>query len=190
MHSHTGVSIDGSWLLHSLHRLRYASVPLWTTFPSSPSDNIRRVINTTVPGGTPAEAPSTLVDSLDILYPLSVENQSYLVPLVFMKFGFCTRSLSLSELFALWDLPQSLFKSLTRPQRVWLWKWKCIPPRFLGFLLRLFLSCKNETEGVLNSDKVVVKDDEVILDGDSKRFNNDREYTARKRVKTFNTMKS
>ena len=79
---------------------------------------------------------------------------------------------------------------MTRPQRVWLWKWKSIPPRFLGFLLRLFLSCKNETEGVLNSDKVVVKDDEVILDGDSKRFNNDREYTARKRVKTFNTMKS
>ena len=81
-------------------------------------------------GGTSAEAPSTLyVYYLDTLYSLLVKNQSYLVPSVFMKSGFCTHSLSLSELFALWDLPQSLFKSLTRPQRVLLWKWNNIPPR-------------------------------------------------------------
>ena len=87
-HSHTGGSTDGRWVLHSLHRLGYASLPLWTSFPSLPSGNIRRVINTTEPGGTPAEAPSTLVDSLDILYPLSDENKSYLVPSVFMTSGF------------------------------------------------------------------------------------------------------
>ena len=72
-HSHKGGSTDGSWGLHSLHRLGYTSSPLWTSFPSLPSGNIRRVVNTTEPGGTPAEAPSTLVDSLDILYPLSGE---------------------------------------------------------------------------------------------------------------------
>ena len=70
------------------------------------------------PGGTSTEDPSTLADALDNLYPLSVGNQSYVVPSVFMKADFCTRSLSLSELFALWDLPQPLFKPLTRPQRV------------------------------------------------------------------------
>ena len=148
-HSHTGDSTDGSWVLHSLHCLGYATLPLWTAFPLLPSGNIRRTIHTTVLGGTSAKVPSTLsVDSLDTLYLLSVKHHSYLVPSVFMKSGFCTHSLSLSELFALWDLPQSLFKSLTRPQRVFLWKWNNIPPRVWGCLLRLFLSCKNETVGI------------------------------------------
>ena len=186
-HSHTGGGTNGRWVLHSLHRLGYVALPLWTSFPALPSGNIRRVINTTEPGGTPAAAPSTLVDSLDILYPLGGANKAYLVPSVFMTSGFCTRLLSLAELFALWDLPHSLFKSLTRPQRVLLWKWNSIPPRVLGFLLRLFLSCKNETEGVLKGEKVVVKGKEFSLEESSKRCLDDSSYISRKRVKTFNS---
>ena len=40
---------------------------------------------------------------------------------------------------------------------------------------------------MLNSDKDVVKGDKVTVDGGSNRCSNDREYTARKRVKTFNS---
>ena len=36
-HSHTGGSTDDRWVLHSLHRLGYASLSLWTSFPSLPA---------------------------------------------------------------------------------------------------------------------------------------------------------
>ena len=76
-HSYTGGSTNGIWVIHYLHRFVYVSVPLWNAFSSLPSGNIRRVIDTTAPGGgTSAIAPSASdADDLNNLYCLSVKIQ-------------------------------------------------------------------------------------------------------------------
>ena len=113
-----------------------------------------------------------------------MKTQLFLIPSVFTKFGFCSRSLILSELFALWDIPQSVFKSLSRPQHLLFWKRNSIPPRALRFLLRMFLSCKNVTEGIGLNIGNVVEEDGATIEGGSKHVFVGDDCQSRKRVKT------
>ena len=80
-------------------------------------DKHRRVIDTTTPGGKPVAASlASTDDSLDTLYALKTKGSYHIIPSVFIQSGFYSRRLSLSELFALWNLTVSLFQSSFRQQ--------------------------------------------------------------------------
>ena len=140
------------------------SSPCLATSRSLPSDSLRRVINSSVSGGRDIAQPSAArVGLLDSVCKLIHFKSLFSLPSVFSSSGWCYRRLSFPKLFQLWDFSPSFYRALSLKHRQWVWDHCRLPPRDLGFLLRLFLSgadvavgvgsdVKDKKRGLLSSD--------------------------------------
>ena len=112
--------------------MQFVSVPDLDCSLALPPGNIRRVVNPCASRGRAIPLPSAShMSRLGSLYPLQDQSSPIKVPSVFTESGWCSRRLTLPELFQLWDSPSTLFRRLAIKHRKWLWEWKSNPPRVL-----------------------------------------------------------
>ena len=148
-HAFVGGCTDGHWRIHSLHRSNTVYAPNVNKHDELPSGTIRRVVNSTISRGKVVLAPSTdILQAIDGMYSIANTATSFLLPSVFSTTGWVNRQLTIDELLQLWDYSPALIKTLAGNHRKWLFCWKAVPPRVLGFVLRLFIIRNCSSEGV------------------------------------------
>ena len=114
-----------------------------------PLGTIRRVVNSNIFRGKVVLDPSSdILQAIDGMYSIANTDTDFLLPSVFSTTGWVNRQLNIDELLQLWDYSPALIKIMVGNHRKWLFCWKAVPPRVLGFVLRLFLIRNCSSDGV------------------------------------------
>ena len=151
-HAQVGGCSNGTWTLHSVHRLGYLSPAPLSQSISLPAGSVHRVVDARAGNGRPVPCPtstsaSTSGTSCHSLFPLDNPFARFTVPSAFTPSGWCLRTLTLKEKLALQDYPADIISCFSVAKQRLLLHCAGVPSRVLGFLLRFMLTASGAGGG-------------------------------------------